>query len=316
MILGLSTRWNASRHTDGEALVEEILELGLNHIELGYDLSIGLVAGVGRMVEEKAVVVDSVHAFCPVPLGVPFGHPELFSLASMDRKTRESAILHTVRTLQFAAEMGARTVVLHAGNVKMGHLTQKLSALYLKWKQYTPRYERVRSKLVMRREKHAQKQFDHLISSLEEVIPILDETGVSIALENLPSWESIPTELEMEQIIERLDSPRVRCWHDIGHGYVRQCLGFVGLARWLDRLAPHIAGLHVHDVKHSLADHYLPPTGEVDFLPYKRFADRNIPTILEPMPRLPADDVKAAIAFLSDLWQDVEPNNALEETPA
>lgn len=316
MILGLSTRWNASRHTAGEQLVEEILGLGLNHIELGYDLPADLVPGVRQMVEQKAVVVDSVHAFCPVPVGVPFGHPELFSLASTNQKTREYAVLHTVRTLQFAAEMGARTVVLHAGNVEMGHLTRKLTDLYRNGQQYTPRYERTRSKLVMRREKNASRQLDHLLSSLEGVIPILNETGVSLALENLPSWESIPTEFELERILKQLACPKLCHWHDIGHAYVRECLGFVGLVRWLERLEPHIAGLHVHDVTRSLADHYLPPGGAVDFLPYKPLVARNIPAILEPMPRLPREDVMEAIAFLSDLWQAGNAKTSPEGTRA
>ena len=84
MSFALTTRWNAGRHTDGEALIEEILGMGFRHVELGYDLRRDLVPGVMKMVEKGAVKVDSVHNYCPVPMGAPYGHPELFTLADRD----------------------------------------------------------------------------------------------------------------------------------------------------------------------------------------------------------------------------------------
>ena len=85
-------------------MVEEILSLGFDHLELGYDLRMDLVPGLQKMVQERAVKVDSVHNFCPVPIGAPRGHPELYTLASTDRKIREGAIHHTSKTIRFAAE--------------------------------------------------------------------------------------------------------------------------------------------------------------------------------------------------------------------
>ena len=39
MRFNLSTRWNAHRHTDGEAMLTEILDLGFDGAELGYNLT-------------------------------------------------------------------------------------------------------------------------------------------------------------------------------------------------------------------------------------------------------------------------------------
>ena len=89
--LSLSTRWNAGRHQSGQALIEEILELGLGIVELGYDLRAELIPGVKAMVASGAVRVDSVHNFCPVPIGAPRPHPELYTPASPDRREREFA---------------------------------------------------------------------------------------------------------------------------------------------------------------------------------------------------------------------------------
>jgi sugar phosphate isomerase/epimerase len=148
MFFSLSTRWNASRHTSGEAMIEDILGLGVSHVELGYDLSVVLVPGVRRMVNEKAVSVDSVHAFCPVPIGAPYGHPELFTLCSRDRRVRAAAVSHLTRTLEFTGEVGAGVVVLHAGNVKMRNMTHRLAALCQAGKQSSTRYEKIKDKLM------------------------------------------------------------------------------------------------------------------------------------------------------------------------
>jgi hypothetical protein len=47
-----------------------------------------------------------VHNFCPVPIGAPRGHPEIWTLAARDERERESAMHHTGRTIRFAAEVG------------------------------------------------------------------------------------------------------------------------------------------------------------------------------------------------------------------
>ena len=75
MEIALTTRWNAGRHRDGQALVEEILGLGFRRIELGYDTRADLLPGIRQMVDTRAVRVDSLHNFCPIPLGAPRGHP-------------------------------------------------------------------------------------------------------------------------------------------------------------------------------------------------------------------------------------------------
>ena len=117
--LSISTRWNAGRHRDGAAMLEEILDLGLGIAELGYDLRAELIPGVKAMVAARAIRIDSVHNFCPVPVGAPRPHPELYTPASPDRREREYAVTHISRTLRFAAEVGARVVVCHSGNVDM-----------------------------------------------------------------------------------------------------------------------------------------------------------------------------------------------------
>lgn len=302
MRFALSTRWNAYRHGSGEDLIEEVLSLGFNKVELGYDLTPDLVPGVADAVKKGRIKVDSVHAVCPVPVGAPFGHPELLPLSSLDERTREGGIQQITRTIRFASEMGARCVVLHGGSVRMRMMTRKLIALHEKGKQFSRAYEKTKIKLLMRREKKADKHLENLRSALERLLPELEDASVSLALENLPSWESVPSEAELLGLLQHFDSPRLRYWHDIGHGQVRQNLGFIGHRHWLATLKPWLAGMHIHDVVPPARDHLMPPRGDIDFSQFSQFVQGDIPLVLEPAPGTPESDLREACSVMAEAW--------------
>jgi sugar phosphate isomerase/epimerase len=143
---------------------------------------------------------------------------------------------------------------------------------------------------------------------LEELLPLLEELHVVLALENLPSWEALLTEVEFERLFDRMDSPFIRHWHDIGHGRIRENLGLTHTERWLERLAPYLAGFHVHDVAPPARDHLMPPLGEIDFSLYRPYALRDdVLTVLEPAPGTPADRIRDGVALLERAWQDAPP---------
>lgn len=307
MQFSVSTHWNTYRHATGETMLEEILGLGVDAVELGYDLRIDMVAGVKNMVNSGAVKVHSVHNYCPVPTGAHRGHPELYTPASTDRQTRDSAITHMTNTIVFAAEVGAKVVVAHAGNVKMDRISSDLIDWCEKGQQFSPSYERMKLKVQFTRDKKAPKQLDYLRESIDRLMPVLQEHKMMLAFENLPSWESIPTELEMEQLLKTYNSPHLRSWYDIGHGQIRQNLGFINAARWADRLAPWCAGMHIHDVKAPVQDHVMPPHGQVLFDDFTALARQDIVRVVEPAPGTDPERIKEAIAFLKNCWQAPHP---------
>jgi len=300
--IALTTRWNAHRHTDGEAMIQEILELGFRHIELGYDTRMDLVPGIRKMVEEKAIQVDSVHNYCPFPMAAHRGHPEVFTLGHKDRRIRELAVTHTAETIRFAAAIGARVVVTHCGNVDMDRYSEQLVMMCERGQQFTDLYEKQKLKLQVKREKKAGKQLGYWYEGLEKLIPVLAEHQIQLGMENLPTWEAIPTEAELEQALRHFNSPWLKYWHDMGHGQIRENMGLINVERWLDRLSPHLAGMHVHDVLPPAYDHVMPPRGKMDFSRYKVVANRNIVRVIEPTPRTSADDIRDALAYLREVW--------------
>ena len=311
--LSISTRWNASRHHAGETMIEEILALGLGCVELGYDLRSELIPGVKAMVESRAIRVKSVHNFCPIPVGAPRPHPELYTPASPDRREREFAVVHISKTLRFAAEMGARVVVCHSGNVDVPKYSFDLLRMASHNEQFSESYEALKLKVQIARDKKAPRQIDYLSESLEALVPVIQETGVHLALENLPTWEAIPSELESEQLMKRFHSSGIRLWWDIGHAQIRENLGFINSSRWVHRLAPHIAGMHIHDVAPPGQDHIMPPRGKVDFKALSDLAKMDMVRVLEPAPDTDPQHIVRAMEFLRETWNLTESDTKGEE---
>ena len=302
MPFSLSTHWNAGAHTDGRAMIDDILALGLTAVELGYDLTLDLVPGVLERVREGAVRVTSLHNFCPVPVGALRGHPELFLLGSEDRREREAAVANTRKTVEFAAEVGAQAVVVHAGYVKTPVKSRDLVALAEKGGLFSPEYDRLKMKLLITRQARVSRCLDHVCRSIEALLPALEANRVVAAIELLPWWESVPSEQEMELIAARIPSPFVRFWYDAGHARIRDNMGFVSSLRWLAKLGPLLAGAHLHDVAPPAGDHLMPPHGAMDFRELAAALPPGILRVLEPAPGTPAELVRRGLAILEEAF--------------
>ena len=111
----LSTNWLSRRVESGEEIAEKASAMGFDELELGFHTTVEQAAGFRRKID--LIRIGSVHAFCPVPISAPQGHPELYSLASFDEDARALARFHVRKNIEFAGSIGADTVVLHAGRV-------------------------------------------------------------------------------------------------------------------------------------------------------------------------------------------------------
>ena len=301
MIFSITTRWNARRHQTGETMIEELLGMGFDHVELGFDLSPNLVPGVLDMIKAGRVRVDSLHSFCPLP-PVPFPSPEPFTLSDPDPDVRANALHYLENTIRFAGETGARVVVAHAGNVAIRPLTPTLIDLVAAGRQYDEEFEKTRMKLLLAREKAAPVQLEYLYAGIEHLLPLLESTRCIMALELLPTWEAIPTEVEMEKLLTHFNSPWLRFWHDLGHGQIRENLGFINHARWLRRLSPWLAGMHIHDVLAPATDHVMPPGGTVKFELFREIARGDIIRVMEPAFAVTPDEIAAGMKLIRNAW--------------
>src|ERR1700677_403481 len=135
-----STCWNSHRHTDGRALLREIRSLGFDRVELSHGIRLSLVPGIFEAVEAGEMQISSLHNFCPLPIGVNHAAPNVFKFSSPDRRARDLAWRHSVKTIETAARVKAPVVVLHLGAVEMKDYTERLLDMLQKGLKESPKY--------------------------------------------------------------------------------------------------------------------------------------------------------------------------------
>lgn len=270
MKFSLSTNWCNQRIDSGEEIADKILALGFDGMELGFNTTQLQVKGFKQRLNE--LPVTSIHAFCPVPISAPQGYPELYPLASTDENSRAIARVHVRKNINFAAEMGAGVVVLHAGRVPCGGLF---------------------GSEMSRRIKRGLKLLDTFKHELEMLLPDLERGKVVLGLENLPYLEGYPAEWELKDVV----GDYVRPWLDTGHDFVRQQKG------WRKEPFPiNPVGLHLNDSKGG-DDHLPPGTGMVDFAAIRYFAETaSDHLVLEPHSGVSETDLTASLNYLRQLW--------------
>jgi len=287
--LSLSTNWCNRRIEAGEAIAELAASMGFDELELGYSTTAAQAAGFKRRLD--LIPVGSVHAFVPVPISAPCGYPELYQLASFDEETRKMAHLQIVRTVNFAAEMGADTVVLHAGRVPFGSFFHRLGSGVLtraltkaEKKIENKRYQKMLTRSRKVRTARGVKMLEIERGELERLVPELEKGRVTLALENMPYYEGFPIASEMDTILGWGLGDFVKAWYDTGHARVCACHGWTDAigAEWLAAHAESVAGMHLNDVEDLSDDHLAPGDGKVDFAALAPVMPRLRHVVFEP----------------------------------
>src|SRR5438132_7763807 len=138
-----STCWNSHRHTDGRPMLREIRDLGFKYAQLSHGTRLGLVPGILEAVDAGEIKISSVHNFCPLPMGVSHAAPNLYEFSDERPRDRELAEHYTLKTIEFAARVKARVVVLHCGRVELKDYTTRLLAMAANGEKNTPRFAKL-----------------------------------------------------------------------------------------------------------------------------------------------------------------------------
>ena len=306
MKLSLSTNWCNRRIESGEEIADLALELGFDELELGFRTTESQADGFRKA--SGRIPVGSIHAFCPVPASAPYGHPELYTLASFDDDARAIARHHVLRNIEFAADIGADTVVLHAGrvpfssffrrNLDSGALGKAIKEA--EGKAEDRKYARLLAKARKARSERGAKLLDVFRRELDSVVPALERRGVVLALENLPYLEGFPDESEMAKLAELMPGAPVKPWFDTGHHRVRQMHGWVAP----DFVPEEVRGLHLNDVMDFGDDHLAPGEGNVDFAALAALARSASHVVFEPGGHVEPERLAKSVAFIRSLWRD------------
>ena len=287
MKFALSTNWCNRRLNDGAAIADEAEALGFDALELGFRTQPEHLPGFRSRLDRMPV--ESVHAYCPVPVGAPSGHPELYQLCSDDQNERALARMLLEKTFACAADLGAKVVVFHAG---YADLTTFFGNLFT-----TARKLRV---------KRGRRILDAFRCEFDALKPSLESKGLTLALENLPRLEGFPALDEAQALMREFEGAPLRLWFDTGHALVRETHAWSGESvHMAAELLPWICGMHINDVKGPEDDHQEPGWGNVDFARLTFLAKRDILRVFEPHSPVAPEDLKNALAYMRNMWDGV-----------
>lgn len=175
-----------------------------------------------------------------------------YDLNITDRPRRRAMIEEHKLCMEYAADLGCRTYVMHIGAFDCYYKDTTLEE--------------------MRR---------LAVESLEKLIPAAEKLGIIIAIEN--SFEPSNTPDEVLYFLNYFNTPVLGCCFDTGHAnimaktpgkdpakyasYMNVCWknGVVEEADAFGKLAPHIGTCHLHDNDGYGDAHNLPGTGTIDW---------------------------------------------------
>ena len=275
-------------------------ELGFDSIELGHGTRLSLVPGIQKMFDSGQVRFTSLHNFCPLPVEVMVASPDCYQLSAVSSEERERAVKQTLQTIDFAQRLGAPFVVLHLGQVKMRPITDRLIKLTKGGKHLSRGYVRAKLKAVETRERRAPAHVQRVKDSLRRIVEHAASKNVRIALESRRGYEEIPSERELPSLLDELNSGQAGYWHDFGHSQIKENLGFIDHAEWLDAVGSRAFGCHVQDCVWPAKDHEAPFTGEIDFDKLVPLLPTNCLFVWEMSPNKTADAIRESVR----MWKE------------
>ncbi|MBC8050330.1 MAG: TIM barrel protein [Chitinophagales bacterium] len=195
--------------------LHEADRLGVDFVELPL-YALDVIAG-GRIIASKLRSVKNIAADRPYrytvhgPLGV-----NLMDIA--ERLPLHKSVMQV--SLEAAAELGAVHYVLHGGFIDAQRQNEAASL-------------------------HAQQR-----DILSEFGPIAESLGITIAVENLFTYDkarttALPSQLARD--IEVINHPNIRACLDFSHGFINSTLHSADFVTEAKALAPFAKHLHIHD---------------------------------------------------------------------
>lgn len=280
-MLGISTSWWYNKTDRADNIVDDILQLGLDGVELEYRMTHNMYREMKSRLT-TSLPVFSIHNFFPIPEGVGPGQGsgDLFLLSSTDPEERSRAVKYTIQTIEHAYEMEAPAVVLHLGKVDMPSPVEGFSRLYSTGRVHDQDVSVFLNEQKRTRQERHQKNLDAVLLSLEQLNREAEKRGVLLGIENRYHFHEIPDFEEIGLILKKFQGGRIGYWHDIGHARVQENLAVLRRNELLEAYSEQIIGIHIHDVR-GLEDHLAPGQGEIDYEEIKPYLSPSVPRILE-----------------------------------
>jgi sugar phosphate isomerase/epimerase len=292
-------------HTQGEGLILEIKKLGFHEVELNFKLTPTIVAQIGSLVKKDLIKVESLHNYCPIPesMEIEKALPDCFSMASLDELERQTAVKQTKITIDTAADLGAKAVVLHCGRVEINDHTLDLITLYNTGNKNTKKYAQLKSEMVKKRDGKASAYFANALRSIDELNRYAEAKNMALGIENRFYFREIPNFEEIGKILNKFKRSQVFFWHDTGHAQVLENLGIGNHEDYLKEYSRNMIGMHLHDVL-GTRDHLAPHQGDFDFTRLTPYINKQTLKVIEAHRPAGGKDIIKSKEYLETVFNE------------
>ncbi|OQA92679.1 MAG: Xylose isomerase-like TIM barrel [Elusimicrobia bacterium ADurb.Bin231] len=260
-MIALSTAYNIRRHNNPDSLADEIKSFGFPAIELNVEIPASFINKLSGRLK-----IISVHNYCPKVETVPEGRTiySPYLMSSEDVEERALALKLTLKSIDVAAGVGATALVIHSGEV-VTEFTGRHLARHFNETKGKDGYKEILSNFLKERNKKSAVFLENVVAVLDRVLNYAVKKKIKIGIENRFWANEIPSYKETGIILQKLDSPNLGFWYDVGHAVIAEKQGVVNnRLDFLKAYGKRIVGLHLHDVT-DVYDHKAPGTGEVNF---------------------------------------------------
>ena len=275
-------------------------KLGFELIELDHGIRMPLMPGIQKMFDGGEIRFSSLDNFCLLPDEAAVASPACYKFSAASVEERERAVTQTFQAIDLAGQLNAPFVVLHLGEVTMPPITDRLIAMAKAGQYLSREYVRLKIKAVQERERHAPQYLQHVKDCLRRVIEYAGSKGVRLGIESRRAFEDIPTERELAELLDEMNSPQLGYWHDFGHSQIKENLGFIDQAEWLRAVGPRTFGCHVQDCIWPAREDQLPFTGAVDFEKLVPLLPTNCLFVWKMNPNRTADAIRQSV----QMWKE------------
>lgn len=301
-MIAISTCWKSWDAESGDDILGPILDVGVAAIELEYRISEAIYEEMLPLLKRERPAVVSVHNFfpCPAHLTSANASGDAFLLSSVDKEERELAVKHTLRTLEYAHDVGARAVVLHMGKTDIDDGFTRLKDEFddeIIGEEQTQKYI---ASVKKERERISKKHLNAALFSLDRLWKPAERLGLKLGIENRYHLREVPSADELEAILDRFDGGNVGYWHDVGHAAVQESLYGVSHEEALSRFSAHMIGVHLHDAE-GARDHQAPGQGTIDFEMVKRYMPAGAIRVVELSPTVTPEEFEEGMQLLAEV---------------
>jgi sugar phosphate isomerase/epimerase len=296
--IGLSTAWNGPGDSP-QRLIEQHRGLGFRRLEAYAHFTPDGLRAVAAAARAQDVEIASLHGPCPVPTdanGVRLAVGDW--LASTVETERRTAIDAHKRTVDAAAEVGARAIVVHLGNSGATSRQAAILDTIARYGRLSDEHLRLRDQAWAERQASAPAHLDAALSSMRELGQYASGSGIRLGVECRDGYHEIPSLDEFAELFAACEGLPVGYWHDAGHGAKLDYAGFVRHEAYLERYASYLVGMHIHDTRNA-RDHQAPGQGDTDFGMLARYLQPNTLKTLELHRVVTAAEITRALDLLA-----------------